>query len=395
MNILSLVKRKKLLFAEDMQNFAGELSETLKKTRILVIGGGGTIGQATVKEICKYEPKAIHVVDLSENNLVELIRDLRSSLGAYNIDLQTFAIDSNSQEFTQLIKSEKNYDYVFNLSALKHVRNEQNTYTLMRMLNVNIFNSLKMAQISKLLGAKKYFCVSTDKASAPINLMGASKRIMEFFLLRESNEQTISMARFANVAFSDGSLLHGFFQRINKLQPISAPFDILRYFLTTEEAGQLCLMSSVLGKNRDIFFPKLNQDLNMTTFTEIARSFIRQMGYEPFVCETEQEAREQINELRSKKKWPCYFFDSDTTGEKQYEEFFEKEEDVDFNKFSDIGVITNTFKVDLKNLEDFEINYKKLRLKESWNKKEILELIDLVLPNFKHHETGKYLNQRM
>ena len=256
MNILDLIGRETDLFEEDMLHYEKELNEIVSSSSFLVIGGGGSIGQAVTKEIFRRNPRKLHVVDISENNLVELLRDIRSSWGYISGDFQTFSLDAGSVEYEAFIRADGQYDYVLNLSALKHVRSEKDPYTLMRMIDVNIFNTDKTLRYSILNNSKKYFCVSTDKAANPVNMMGASKRIMEMFLLYRSNEINISTARFANVAFSDGSLLHSFTQRIQKMQPFVAPNDISRYFITAKEAGELCLMSCIFGGNREIFFPK-------------------------------------------------------------------------------------------------------------------------------------------
>ncbi len=242
MNILNLIGRNQLLFNHDISSHESALIEIVSSSRFLVIGGAGSIGQAVTKEIFKRKPLKLHVVDISENNMVELVRDIRSSFGYIDGDFQTFALDIGTIEYDAFIEADGEYDYVLNLSALKHVRSEKDPYTLMRMIQVNIFNTDKTIQQSIKKGAKKYFCVSTDKAANPVNMMGASKRIMELYLMRESAGIPISTARFANVAFSDGSLLHGFNQRTLKRQPIVAPNDIKRYFVTPEESGELCLM---------------------------------------------------------------------------------------------------------------------------------------------------------
>ncbi|MEO3961148.1 UDP-N-acetylglucosamine 4,6-dehydratase, partial [Chromobacterium piscinae] len=322
MNILSLIGRKTNLFDSDISTYNDQMKGLVEGSRFLVIGGAGSIGQAVTREIFKRSPSALHVVDISENNMVELVRDIRSTLGYITGDFRTFAIDCGSREFKALIAAEGPYDYIFNLSALKHVRSEKDPFTLMRMVQVNIFNTLKTLAMARDGSAKKYFCVSTDKAANPVNMMGASKRIMEMFLMRESLTQPISMARFANVAFSDGSLLHGFNQRFTKRQPISAPNDVRRYFVTPQESGELCLLSGLLGGNRDIFFPKLSKELHLITFSEIATRYLQALGFEPYECDSEEEARARTDELITKKRWPCYFFKSDTTGEKDFEEFF-------------------------------------------------------------------------
>ena len=293
------------------------------------------------------------------------------------------------------MKAEGPYDYVFNLSALKHVRSEKDPYTLMRMIMVNVFNTVKTLRMAKDMGAKKYFCVSTDKAANPVNMMGASKRIMEMFLMRESLTQEISMARFANVAFSDGSLLHGFNQRFTKKQPFSAPNDVRRYFVTPQESGELCLLSGLLGNNRDIFFPKLSEKLHLITFSEIAVRYLRERGYEPYECESEDEARDRAEELIANKQWPCYFFKSDTTGEKDFEEFFTDAEDLDMERFETVGVIRNQPEFDEAKLDEFMKGIEALREKGTWDKEDIVKLYFSLLPEFAHKETGKYLDQRM
>ena len=395
MNILNTIGREKELFSSDLVSFQHKLSLLVSGSKFLVIGGAGSIGQAVTKEIFARGPSALHVVDISENNMVELVRDIRSSAGYLKGDFRTFALDCGSIEFEALMAAEGTYDYVFNLSALKHVRSESDPYTLMRMITVNIFNTIKTLRLAKKMGAKKYFCVSTDKAANPVNMMGASKRIMEMFLMRESLTQNISMARFANVAFSDGSLLHGFNQRFAKRQPFAAPNDIYRYFITPQESGELCLLSGLLGENRDIFFPKLSEKFHLITFSEIAVRFLRDHGYEPYECGSEDEARDRAEELISKKQWPCYFFKSDTTGEKDVEEFYTDTEDLDMGRFDTVGVIRNQPDFDKDKLDEFMDSIRRLRAKATWSKAELVELYFGLLPEFTHKETGKYLDQKM
>lgn len=395
MDILKIIGRKNHLFEEDISNNEKEISNLVSKNRFLVIGGAGSIGQAVTREIFKRNPIALHVIDISENNLVELVRDLRSTIGYINGDFQTFCIDCSSNEYLALMNSNDSYDYILNLSALKHVRSERDPYTLMRLIEVNILNTLSTIHIAKKKKCKKYFCVSTDKAANPVNMMGASKRIMEMFLMKESKSLDISTARFANVAFSDGSLLHGFNQRFSKRQPISAPNDVKRYFLTPQESGELCLMSCLFGETNDIFFPKLNENLHLETFSKIAERYLKNLGYEPYICFSEEEARESCNELISSNQWPCYFFNSDTTGEKDLEEFYTENEILNMEKFRNIGIIKNglAYKSDL--LENFleEIYY--LRSKKSWKKRSLIDLFMTILPEFNHKDTGKYLDERM
>ena len=395
MSTLNLIGRNSALFSEDVDNLEVILTKKVTKARFLVIGAAGSIGQAVTREIFKRDPKALHVVDISENNMVELVRDLRSTIGYGNGEFKTFALDCGSIEFDALMKKEGPYDYVFNLSALKHVRSEKDPYTLMRMIMVNIFNTIKTLRLAKEMGAKKYFCVSTDKAANPVNMMGASKRIMEMFLMRESLTQEISMARFANVAFSDGSLLHGFNQRFAKKQPFSAPHDVRRYFVTFQESGELCLLSGLLGENRDIFFPKLSEKLHLITFSEIAVRYLRDRGYEPYECESEDEARDLTIDLLAKNRWPCYFFKSDTTGEKDFEEFFTNDEVLDMKRFKTLGIIKNQPDFDETKLNDFMDAIENLRNKGSWTKDDIVKLYFGILPEFDYKDTGKYLDQKM
>ena len=394
-SILHLIGRERVLFENDIKAYEKELAEIVSNSSFLVLGAAGSIGQAVTKEIFKRNPKKLHVVDISENNMVELVRDIRSSFGYINGDFQTFALDLGSIEYDAFIKTDGKYDYVLNLSALKHVRSEKDPFTLMRMIDVNIFNTEKTMKQAAEKGSKKYFCVSTDKAANPVNMMGASKRIMEMFLMRRSADITISTARFANVAFSDGSLLHGFNQRIQKRQPIVAPKDIKRYFVTPQESGELCLMSCIFGENRDIFFPKLSKSLHLITFAEIAIKYLEQLGYEPYLCESEDEARELAATLPQQGKWPCLFTNSDTTGEKDFEEFFTNNETLDMERFENLGVIKNEASFDAQLVKEFEETIAALKQEQAWTKEQIVKLFFKMLPDFGHKETGKYLDGKM
>ena len=395
MNILKLIGRDKELFSTDVGSNEEFLSDAVRNGRFLVIGGAGSIGQAVTREIFKRHPRTLHVVDISENNMVELVRDVRSTLGYIKGDFSTFAIDCGGREFEALMQASGGYDYVFNLSALKHVRSEKDPFTLMRLIEVNVLNTVKSIELAKQHGARKYFCVSTDKAANPVNMMGASKRIMEMFLMRSSIDIHISTARFANVAFSDGSLLHGFNQRFAKQQPISAPNDVRRYFVTPQESGELCLMSCLMGNNRDIFFPKLSEALNLTKFSDIAVRYLEQLGFDPFECDSEEEARARAAELIAKKKWPCYFFKSDTTGEKDFEEFYTAAETLNIERFMNIGVIMNEPQFDIVKLDHFNAMISKFRSQPAWDKSQLVDLFNFMIPSFAHKETGKYLDARM
>lgn len=394
-SILPLIGRTQELLNTDLSSNEKELLKIVSNNKFLVLGAAGSIGQAVTKEIFKRNPKKLHVVDISENNMVELVRDIRSSFGYIKGDFKTFALDIGSIEYDAFIKADGEYDYVLNLSALKHVRSEKDPFTLMRMINVNVFNTEKTLLQSAAKGAKKYFCVSTDKAANPVNMMGASKRIMEMFLMRRSADINISTARFANVAFSDGSLLHGFNQRIQKRQPIVAPKDIKRYFVTPQESGELCLMSCIFGENRDIFFPKLSETLHLISFADIAVKHLKQLGYEPYICDSEEQARELAKTLPEHGKWPCFFTVSDTTGEKDFEEFFTDKETLDMQRFENIGVIKNEAVYDAERIALFEQNIAEMKSAQQWEKEQIVQLFFKMIPNFGHKETGKHLDSKM
>lgn len=394
-HISKLLKRSESIIKPDMIARSAEIDRLVKKSDFLVIGGAGSIGQAVVENLFKRAPKSLHVVDISENNLVEIVRHLRSSIGYTTSDFQTFALDCGSQEFEAFVNQGRGYDYVLNLSAMKHVRSEKDPFSIMRMIDTNITNALKVIELLNRKRDTKYFCVSTDKAANPVNIMGATKRIMELFLMRDSDTLSVSMARFANVAFSDGSLLHGFNQRINKQQPISVPNDVKRYFITPKESGELCLLSCLLGENQDIFFPKLSDKIKLTGFKEILEGFLHNIGREPQYFETEDEARDNLATITETSKWPCFQFESDTSGEKEFEEFFTDNETLDMESFISVGVIKKSLSYDLQNLDRFTKRLDDIRSMPNWNKSDIVQAFDLVLDNFSHLETGKSLNERM
>lgn len=393
--MLKIIGRDSLLFSNDISDNLEILNDTIKSSSFLVIGGAGSIGQSVVKEIFKRKPKKLDVVDLSENNLTELVRDIRSSLGYIDGKFKTYAIDVGSVEYDAFINSDGKYDYVINLSALKHVRSEEDPYTLMRMIDVNIFNTEKTIQHSIENGAKKYFSVSTDKATNPANFMGATKLIMEMFLMKRSKEINVSSARFANVAFSEGSLLSSLNYRLEKMQPIGAPNDIKRYFMTAQESGELCLLSCILGENRDIFFPKLNEKFHLVSIYEIVNRFLNENGYEAHICNTENEARKLISSLPSQGKWPCFFSKSDTTGEKSFEEFHTNREIIDMQRFEDLGIIKSNTRYDQQKLNDFKDSINQIKMSNSWDKNLVLQEFLKIIPDFNYHDLGKYLDEKM
>lgn len=395
-DVLSLIGRSEELFNRDIEDLNSQLVELVRDHSFLVIGGAGSIGQAVVKELFQRKPKVLHVVDISENSLVELIRDIRSSLGYIQADFRTFVIDCGSINFEFFLRQQGPYDYVLNLSAIKHVRNEKDPYSLMRMIEVNVLNTEAILNILRQEKTKKYFSVSTDKATNPVSMMGATKRVMEILLMAASRFLPVSTSRFANVAFSDGSLLHGFGQRIAKRQPLTAPMDIKRYFMTDRESGQLCLLSCLLGHNRDIFFPKLDKDLDLLSFADLAENYLQSLGWEPYHCKTEDEARIMVNELSPHGQWPCFFVQTDTSGEKEIEEFYTWDQELDMDRFADIGVIKNPEpEGDLDSLRQMTKEIRDIQRRGYWEKQELIDIFESMLPEFSHMETGRYLDDKM
>ena len=396
LNPYDFLDRSSSFFQSDIERNSYELNKIICASSFLVLGGAGSIGQALVKEIFKRTPLKLHVIDISENNLVELVRDIRSSFGYLCKEFKTYALDINSLEYDRFIQSDGKYDFVLNLSALKHVRSEKDPFTLMRMIQTNIFNTEKTINQSILKKTKKYFCVSTDKASNPVNMMGASKKIMELVTMKKSSEINVSSARFANVLFSDGSLIHGFTKRIEKGQPIVAPYDVKRYFVTPEESGQLCLLSCIFGNNRDIFFPRLNKKNHLNTFEELAIKFLTDSGYKPLICKTEADAREIASKNQKTNLWPCYFSDSETTGEKSVEEFYTINEKVELNSFDSIGIIKGSLNQELfEKIESFSKKIEIFKTKKSWSRKHLIEIFKETINEFKHLEKNKFLDDKM
>ena len=394
-DILNIIQRNRTLFEEDFEENKKELNDKIKSANFLVIGGAGSIGREVTIEIFIRNPRKLHVVDISENNLVELVRLLRTKYGYIDGDFRTFTIDSGSIEFEVLFENEGPYDYVLNLSALKHVRSERDPYTLMQMINVNILNAIKNIEQSISNGVKKYFAVSTDKASSPINLMGASKKIMELYMGSYKDEINISSARFANVAFSDGSLLDSFLKRFHAKQPLSGPTGIKRYFITPKESDQLCLLSTIMGRNNELFIPKTKNKLYPISFEVIAKNFLKSMGFEPIIFQSENKAKNNFNRLFNENKWACCFKESDTTGEKELEEFYSVNDNIDKNRFYSINVIKPEEVIREKELKNFLLNIKSYKKKKKWSKNKLISEIKKIILDFNHIELGKSLDQKM
>lgn len=392
-----ITERENSLFEGDIQRNEERLGQAIDGKSALVIGGAGTIGSSYIKAILKFKPSKLFVVDLNENGLTELVRDLRSSVD-YNIpdNFKTYPIDFASDVFEKILKNEGPFHIVANFAAHKHVRSEKDHYSIEAMVDNNVIKAKKLLDLLVENPPEHFFCVSTDKAANPVNVMGASKKLMEDVILAYSKRIPITTARFANVAFSNGSLLFGFIERMMKRQPLSSPTDVKRYFVSPEESGQICMLACMLGESGQIFFPKLREE-QMKTFSNIGEDFLREFGgYTPNYCKTEQEAKEKVLNLSDNEdKYPVYFFSTDTSGEKKFEEFFVPGEDVDMNTFEQLGVIRNSPTKQMEAIEElFEALNKVFESKEV-TKKAIVDVMGDFIPNFKHVETGKSLDQKM
>lgn len=394
MRELDIIGRKKELFLNDLATFDSAICDIVRESKFLVIGGGGTIGQAVVKEIFKRNAKCLHVVDLNESYLAELVRDIRSSFGYETVNFDTFALDCGTENFQKFLKSGR-YDYVLNLSAMKHVRSEHSPYSMDRMIESNILNVLRTYESSLNSGVKKYFCVSTDKASNPANFMGATKRAMELCLMTKSNAIPISGARFANVAFSNGSLLESFRNRVQKLQPLSTPNDVRRYFITPKEAGIICIFSTILGGDNEIFFPNNFSEIKLTNFSEIAKKYLQSIGKTMVECGSEDQARSLMTQLDLERFWPVNLFKTDTTGEKQFEEFYTQDEQVKSGKFNEIACVQLTPNKSKEEIDSFLELVSSVDPAQTDSRSVYLNIFKNFIPSFSHVETQKFLNSRM
>jgi len=396
LSILEILGRSADLFSQDWSEFRENLRSLVKGRSFLIIGGAGSIGSAVVKVLARFECRELVVIDLDENGLAELVRDIRATDAGSSVCIKPFAICCGSSQFDRLIEAaDYHFDYVLNFSALKHVRSERDPFTLSRMFETNIINAMKLRDLSSTLGAEKYFCVSTDKASEPVNLMGASKRLMEEFCFSAGTDVAVSSARFANVAFSNGSLLHGFRSRIEKRQPLSAPTDIRRFFMTAEESAQLCLFSILLGNHGEIFIPKETGEFSLTPIIDIASRFLRSQGLEPVLVDSPQEARELIARLDLYRYWPIYGSTTDTSGEKLYEVFWKQDDSVDFNRFKNLGVISFEGINQAPSYTDFRRDLDAWQSTRSPKKADLVALVKLYLRDFTHEETSRNLNDKM
>ena len=391
-----VVFRKKSMFLNDITNSANYISNSIFGKTILVIGGAGSIGSSFVKAVLPYKPKSLVIVDINENSLAELTRDLRSTKGMFvPEDYVTYPMDFASPVFEKMFRERKGFDIVSNFSAHKHVRSEKDIYSIEALIQNNVLHAKKLLDLLYEFPPQKYFCVSTDKAANPVNIMGASKRLMEDLIFSYSDRFPVNTARFANVAFSNGSLPAGFLARMSKLQPLSAPLDVKRYFVSPEESGQICMLACILGKNREIFFPKL-EEAQMMTFDVIARELLKENGYEVLECDSDEEAIDKADDLKNgSNMYPVHFSKVDTSGEKLFEEFYTDTESIDMNRFESLGVVTDKV---IPNKEKIEQLLNSLNIEfnsQHATKEKIVAIIKEYLPNFDHIETGKSLDSKM
>lgn len=391
-----VTKRPKSMFDIDIQNNQEELTKKIKDKTVLVIGGAGSIGSSYIKAVLPFRPKALVVIDTNENGLAELTRDLRSTKGLYiPEDYVPYPMDFASATFEKMFRFRKGFDIVANFSAHKHVRSEKDIYSIEALIRNNVLNAKKLLDLLTEFPPESYFCVSTDKAANPVNIMGASKRIMEDVIFAYSDKFPVKTARFANVAFSNGSLPAGFLDRIAKLQPLSAPSDVKRYFVSPQESGQICMLACMLGKNREIFFPKLEEE-QMMTFDSIATELLKVSGYDILLCGSDEEAIEKAEMLKAGSKlYPVHYAISDTSGEKSYEEFYTEEESIDVNRLKALGIVIDKELVELKRVNIVFDKLEKAFNSESVTKEEIVKIISSYLPNFVHIEKGKSLDSKM
>lgn len=391
-----VIKRQQSMFLNDIKQSEKEITEKISGKSVLVIGGAGSIGSSFIKCILPFRPSSLVVVDLNENALAELSRDLRSSLGLFiPDDYIPYPMDFSSNAFKKMFLNRRGFDIVANFSAHKHVRSEKDVYSIEALIRNNVLNAKKLMDLLAEFPPEEYFCVSTDKAANPVNIMGASKRIMEDLIFCYSDRFPVKTARFANVAFSNGSLPASFLVRMQKQQPLSAPSDVKRYFVSPQESGQICMLSCVLGNNREIFFPKLDK-AQMMTFDQIATELLLAHGYKVLKCESDEEAIQKAEDLKKGSKYyPVHFSISDTSGEKGFEEFVTENEHVDMERFSSLGVIIDKTIPDNNKLENVLKRLGSIFETESVTKEEVVHLIQEYLPNFAHIEKGRSLDHKM
>lgn len=391
-----ILRRSESLFIEDLKLCHDSLFESIHNRSVLVIGGAGTIGSSYIQALLPFKPRKLVVVDISENGLTELTRDLRSTYGMFvPEDYITYPLNYADPIFEKMFRNEGGFDIVANFSAHKHVRSEKDQYSVQALLENNVLKARKLLDLLSEYPPLHFFCVSTDKAANPVNIMGCSKKAMEEMMMTYSQKFKITTARFANVAFSNGSLLAGFIERIMKKQPLTAPLDVRRYFVSPIESGQICLLASILGNTGEIFFPKLEES-QMETFSNIADQFLSELGYKVKQCQSEEEAKKfasEMNELT--KEYPAYYFNSDTTGEKDFEEFYIPGEQINLKRFVSLGVIENYPYRPMVEINQFFDQLQSLFAQEIFQKSDVVAILKQFIPNFQHEEKGKHLDMKM
>ena len=392
----SITMRPTSLFTADIENNKEKLQQEIEGKSVCVIGGAGTIGSSFIRAILPFKPSKLIVIDLNENGLAELTRDLRSTYGMYVPDeYRTYTLNFADPIFTRIFREEKGFDIVANFSAHKHVRSEKDKYSVQALIENNDIKAKKFMDLLCEYPPKHFFCVSTDKAANPVNIMGASKRIMEDMVMAYTSKFKVTTARFANVAFSNGSLPDGWLNRVKKKQPLAAPNDVKRYFVSLDESGQICMLACILGKNGEIFFPKLGED-QMLTFSAICDKYVKSIGCEKIECASDEEAKKVANEMPYEtNRYPVVYFNSDTTGEKAYEEFYVPGEKLDMKRFQGIGIIEESEHRPMTDVESFFTEMEEIFANPSFTKEEVVASIKRFIPNFEHEEKGKNLDQKM
>ncbi len=388
--------RQNSMFLTDIEKNSERIREEVEGKSLCVIGGAGSIGSSFIRAILPFRPSKLVVIDLNENGLAELTRDLRSTYGLYVPDeYRTYTLNFADPIFARIFREEKGFDIVANFSAHKHVRSEKDKYSVQALIENNDIKAKKFMDLLCEFPPKHFFCVSTDKAANPVNIMGASKRVMEDMVMAYSDRFPVTTARFANVAFSNGSLPDGWISRLMKRQPIASPTDVKRYFVSPEESGQICMLACILGNSGEVFFPKLGED-QMITFSSFCEKFLETAGYNGHMCSSDAEAKSFAHERKEEdKEYPVVYFESDTTGEKSYEEFFVPGEKINMDRFSALGVIEETRRRNMNEVDSFFKELESIFAKEDFTKAEIVEALKLFLPNFEHEEKGKNLDQKM
>lgn len=392
----SVTYRKESMFAGDIEANKETLTREIKGKTVCVIGGAGSIGSSFIKAVLRFHPKSVVVVDLNENGLAELVRDVRSTEGLFvPEEFRCYTLNFADPIFERIFREEKGFDIVANFSAHKHVRSEKDKYSVQALIENNDIKAKKLMDLLTVYPPKHFFCVSTDKAANPVNIMGASKRIMEDLVMAYNKYFKVTTARFANVAFSNGSLPDGWIHRLQKKQPLAAPSDVKRYFVSPEESGQICMLACILGNGGEVFFPKLGED-QMLTFSAICDEFVKAEGFTKVECSSDPEAKKYAAEMSYESdSYPVVYFNSDTTGEKAYEEFFIPGEKVNMERFSALGVVEETSHRDMDEIEDFFTELEGIFASPEFTKAQVVESIKRFIPNFEHEEKGKNLDQKM